>query len=65
MLEAVFGGIDITVPDRWIVAYEGQSIFGGYSDETRAPLPEVPGGPLRKRLVLRGRAVFGGITVKN
>jgi len=64
-VEAIFGGIEVTVPDRWTVVYEGQSIFGGYSDETRPPLPEVPGAPPRKRLVLRGRAVFGGISVKN
>lgn len=64
-VDAIFGGIDVTVPDRWIVVYEGQSIFGGYSDETRPPLPDVPGAPPRKRLVLRGRAIFGGINVKN
>jgi predicted membrane protein len=64
-VEAVFGGIEIIVPERWTVIYEGQSIFGGYSDETRTPLPEVPGAPPRKRLILRGRAVFGSITVKN
>ncbi len=64
-IEAIFGGIEVTVPDRWTVIYEGQSIFGGYSDETRPPLPEVPGAPPRKKLILRGRAVFGGISVKN
>jgi predicted membrane protein len=64
-VEALFGGIDIVVPERWMVIYEGQSIFGGYSDETRPPLPEVPGASPRKRLILRGQAVFGGITVKN
>ena len=64
-LEAIFGGIEITVPDRWAVVYEGQSIFGGFSDETRPPLPEVPGAPPKKRLILRGRAIFGGISVKN
>jgi predicted membrane protein len=64
-VEAVFGGIDIVVPERWMPIYEGQSMFGGYSDETRPPLPDVPGAPPRKRLILRGQAVFGGITVKN
>ncbi|HVM74593.1 MAG TPA: DUF5668 domain-containing protein [Candidatus Saccharimonadales bacterium] len=64
-VEAIFGGIDIVVPERWSVIYEGQSIFGGYSDETRPPLPEVPGAAPKKRLILRGRAIFGGITVKN
>jgi len=64
-VEAVFGGIEIVVPERWTVVYEGQSIFGGYTDETRPPLPDVPGAPPRKRLILRGRALFGGINVKN
>jgi predicted membrane protein len=65
LVDAVFGGIELVVPERWMVIYEGQSIFGGYSDETRPPLPDVPGAPPRKRLILRGRAVFGGISVKN
>lgn len=64
-VEAVFGGIEIVVPERWSVIYEGQSIFGGYNDETRAPLPDTPGSAPRKRLILRGQALFGGITVKN
>jgi predicted membrane protein len=64
-VEAVFGGIELVVPERWMVIYEGQSIFGGYNDETRPPLPDVPGGAARKRLILRGQALFGGITVKN
>ena len=64
-VDALFGGIEITVPDRWIVIYQGQSIFGGYSDETRAPAPDVLGNVPRKTLILRGRALFGGIVVKN
>jgi predicted membrane protein len=64
-LDAMFGGIELVVPDRWLVVWEGQNIFGGYSDETRAPLPDVPGAPQKRRLVLRGRAMFGGISVKN
>jgi predicted membrane protein len=63
-VEALFGGIEFTVPDRWIIIYQGQSIFGGYSDETRQPTPDVSGAP-RKTLILRGRALFGGIVVKN
>jgi predicted membrane protein len=64
-VEAIFGGIELVIPERWMAIYEGQSIFGGYNDETRTPLPDVPGAPARKRLILRGQAVFGGITVKN
>jgi len=64
LMEVVFGGAEFVVPDRWTVVFEGQSMFGGYADETRPPLPDVS-GTSRKRLILRGRAVFGGITVKN
>lgn len=64
-LDAVFGGIELVIPERWTVVWDGQNIFGGYSDETRPPLPDVPGAPPKKRLVLRGRALFGGISVKN
>jgi predicted membrane protein len=64
-LDAVFGGIELVLPDRWSAVWEGQSIFGGYSDETRPPLPDVPGAPPKKRLILRGRALFGGVSVKN
>ncbi|HMD42832.1 MAG TPA: DUF5668 domain-containing protein [Candidatus Acidoferrum sp.] len=64
-VEAVFGGIEIVVPERWNVAFQVQSLFAGYSDETRQPLPDAVGAPPRKTLLLHGRATFGGITVKN
>lgn len=64
-VEALFGGIELVIPERWTAIFEGQSLFGGYSDQTRPPLPDVPGAPPKKRLILRGRAVFGGITVQN
>lgn len=64
-VEAVFGGIEIVVPERWNVVFQVQSIFAGYSDETRQPLPDAIGTAPRKTLVLHGRATFGGITVKN
>jgi predicted membrane protein len=64
-VEAIFGGIELRVPERWKVVFQGQSIFGGYSDETRPPLADTPGSTPRKALILRGKAVFGGINVKN
>jgi predicted membrane protein len=64
-VEAVFGGIELRVPERWKVVFQGQSIFGGYSDETRPPLADTPGSTPRKTLILRGKALFGGINVKN
>ncbi len=64
-VEAIFGGIELKVPERWKVVFQGQSIFGGYSDETRPPLADALGTAPRKTLILRGKAVFGGINVKN
>ncbi len=65
VVEAAFGGIEIIIPERWNVSFQVQSIFAGYSDETRPPLPDPVGAPPRKTLVVHGRATFGGITVKN
>lgn len=64
-VEAVFGGIEIVIPERWNVTFQLQSIFAGYSDETRPQLPDPVGASPRKTLALQGRAIFGGISVKN
>jgi predicted membrane protein len=64
-VEAIMGGIEVSVPERWHVVFEGESIFGGYSDETRTPVVDAMGTTPKKYLILRGRAVFGGIVVKN
>jgi predicted membrane protein len=59
--DAVFGGVDITVPETWRVRVQGQGIFGGYEDQTR-PAAADSTGP---RVLITGSAVFGGVTVKN
>lgn len=64
-LEAVFGGIELIVPERWNVQFEGQSIFGGYGDETRAPMVDAMGTAPKKHLIVRGHSIFGGVVVKN
>jgi len=62
-LNAVFGGVEIRVPESWEVVMSGTPIFGGYDDET-APPRESTGGK-RPRLIISGSAVFGGVSVKN
>jgi predicted membrane protein len=64
-VEAIFGGVEIVVPDRWNVTFQIQSIFAGYSDERTPPVPDPLNTMRKKNLILRGRAVFGGIVVKN
>ena len=60
-IDAVFGGVEMRIPDDWCAVVEGVGIFGGYSDETMHP----PMTPETKRLILQGGAVFGGVVVKN
>ena len=62
-INAVFGGVEIRVPEHWRVEMKGAGVFGGYSDETRQPNPAE--FPVIKRLILKGAAVFGGVVVKN
>lgn len=56
---AVWGGIEITVPEDWEVVNRGLALMGGFADKTKHPL----GGA--KRLVLTGLAIMGGVEVKN
>ncbi len=66
-INAVFGGIEITIPENWSVSLERHAeasplAFGAFEDKTRQPAPGTPGV---KRLILSGSAVFGGVTIKN
>ena len=63
-IDAIFGGVELRVPDTWVVSSEGQGIFGGYSDSTHQRPPTDPAQP-RKTLVIRGAAVFGGVEIRN
>jgi len=62
-INAIFGGVEVRVPETWNVIVRGAGIFGGYEDETMdtriAPDGKQP------RLIVNGFAVFGGVTVKN
>jgi predicted membrane protein len=57
---AFWGGIEIRVPQDWVVTSQVFPLMGGYEDNTR-PAADGPA----KRLVLRGVAVMGGVEVKN
>ncbi len=60
---ATFGGIDIKVPETWVVVTRGMGIFGGYEDKTIPPKPQE--GVTPPKLVLTGYAVFGGVSIEN
>jgi hypothetical protein len=61
-LDAVFGAIEIRVPNTWLVACRGAAVFGEYSDRTFHGQPLGPGA---KRLIVKGGAVFGSVVIKN
>jgi len=56
---AMWGGIDIKVPDDWTVSLEGTPLLGGFSEKTSAPRDN------SKRLIIRGVALMGGVDVRN
>lgn len=60
---AMFGGIEIRVPQNWIVEVRGMGIFGGYEDKTIHPPLDSPVPP--PVLVVTGFAVFGGVSVQH
>jgi predicted membrane protein len=60
---AIFGGVEIKVPRSWSVSVHGLPLLGGYTDETQHSGSE--GGATAKQLVVRGFAMFGGVSVKN
>lgn len=57
---AVFGGIDILVPDTVNIQISSNSLFGGVSDERKftANIPDAP------TLYINASCMFGGIDVK-
>lgn len=61
--EAFFGGGEIRIPETWQLVMEGHALFGAFMDETRQRPPD--GTTPAKRLIIRGSAVFGGISVQN
>lgn len=59
---SVFGGGEIRIPRHWNVLIKGVGIFGGYGDET-GKYPKDTSKPA-KSLVVKGVAMFGGVSVK-
>jgi hypothetical protein len=57
---AMWGGVDILVPEDWEVVIEGTPILGSVEDKTQHLA--APGAPV---LVVRGFALMGGIEVRN
>lgn len=59
---AIFGGVKIVIPPTWEVKNEVTAVFGGIDDK-RALSPYQ--GEVRKVVVLKGLALFGGVDIRN
>jgi len=60
-----FGGVDIKVPDDWVVEVKGLPLFGGWDNKHKAAkmgFANVTDAP--KRLILKSLVMFGGLDVK-
>ena len=57
---AMWGGIEIRVPEDWTVSSRIVPLMGGVEDKTRPPQ-----GATAHRLILRGFAIMGGVEIKN
>jgi hypothetical protein len=59
---AFWGGIDLKVPEDWIVINRVIPLMGGVDDKTRTPIAS---SAPQKRLVVRGIVIMGGIGIRN
>jgi hypothetical protein len=57
---AMWGGIELRVPEDWTVINRVTPIMGGVEDNTHPPQGAAP-----HRLTLRGMVIMGGIEIKN
>ncbi len=60
-LTAVFGGIEVRVPEQWNIIVSGTPVFGVWENRACNTLADVKGPVLR----IQCTAVFGGVEVKN
>lgn len=56
---ALWGGVEIKVPPDWAIISKVVPIMGGFTDHSRPPRDT------KKRLVVKGMAIMGGVEIKN
>ena len=66
-VNCIFGGVEIRVPDAWIVDSRSIPVLGGYSDKTRlsASAPQEQTSEKIKTLIVTGTVIFGGVEIGN
>lgn len=61
---AFWGGIDLKVPEDWVVINRVVPLMGGVDDKTRTPIAGSASAPA-KRLIVRGIVIMGGVNIRN
>jgi len=61
-IECVFGGMEIFIPNEWLVVNELKCAFGGSEDKRNVEKERLD---YAHKLVLYGKLTFGGIEIKN
>jgi predicted membrane protein len=63
--DAVFGRVEIRVPEAWEVISRGAGAFGNFEDVTRSYEAGSAAANARKKLIVKGNAVFGEVQIRN
>lgn len=53
------GGVELRVPQEWTVIVEGSAFLGGFENKARST------GDGKKKLLIKGQAVMGGVEISN
>ena len=59
-LTAVFGGVDIRIPNDWNSEINSTALFGGVGNKSRSESPAED-----RPLIINATAIFGGVEIKN
>ena len=57
---AMWGGIELRVPEEWTIVTRVTPLLGGVEEKTRPPQVGPP-----QRLIVRGFVIMGGVEIKN
>jgi predicted membrane protein len=62
-VESTFGGIELFVPNTWMVVSKANADFGGIDDKRfHSGFIEIDNS---RKVIIRGKIVFGGLEIKN
>lgn len=61
---ALWGGVELRVPEDWVISIQGTPILGAFSESHSATTGSAP-APSGKTLVIKGTAIMGGVEVKH